>query len=71
MRSHTIGVRVVVWTVDQSTMMHHLFDLGVDGIITDRPDVLREVLIARRRWTATAKTSGIPRSGTASGTPDR
>ena len=48
--AHGIGIRLIVWTVDEPAVMHHLLDVGVDGIITDRPDVLREVLIARGTW---------------------
>lgn len=50
-RAHRLGVRVVVWTVDEPAAMHELLDMGVDGIITDRPDVLRSVLIGRGAWT--------------------
>ncbi|MCY4728256.1 glycerophosphodiester phosphodiesterase family protein [Nocardioides sp. STR2] len=50
-RAHELGIRVVVWTVDDPATMRALLDMGVDGIITDRPDVLREVLISRSEWT--------------------
>ena len=50
-RAHDLGIRVVVWTVDDPATMRTLLDAGVDGIITDRPDVLREVLVSRGEWT--------------------
>jgi glycerophosphoryl diester phosphodiesterase len=43
---HRRGLRVHVWTVDDPADMNSLLRLGVDGIVTDRPDVLREVLRA-------------------------
>ena len=49
-RAHRLGVRVVVWTVDDPEQMHELLDMGVDGIITDRPDLLRAVMIQRGTW---------------------
>jgi glycerophosphoryl diester phosphodiesterase len=49
-RAHELGIRVVVWTVDDPATMRTLLDAGVDGIITDRPDVLRDVLVARGQW---------------------
>jgi glycerophosphoryl diester phosphodiesterase len=51
-RAHDAGVRVIVWTVNAPATMHRLLDSGVDGVITDRPDLLREVLIARGQWHA-------------------
>jgi len=43
--AHELGVRVIVWTVNGSEEMRKLIDMGVDGIITDYPDRLRNVLI--------------------------
>ena len=48
--SYDLGVRVVTWTVDDPVVIRRLLDAGVDAIITDRPDVLREVLVSRGQW---------------------
>lgn len=38
-----LGLRVVVWTVNKPEDMARMIELGVDGIISDRPDLLRQV----------------------------
>ncbi|MEH0060040.1 glycerophosphodiester phosphodiesterase family protein [Auritidibacter ignavus] len=42
--AHEAGLKVIPWTVNDPETMARLIDLGVDGMITDRPDLLREVL---------------------------
>jgi glycerophosphoryl diester phosphodiesterase len=45
--AHRAGLHVHVWTVNDPSTMHALLDLGVDGIMTDRPRVLRDVFAER------------------------
>lgn len=47
---HASGRQVHAWTVDDPDAMNALFDIGVDGIITDRADLLRDVLVGRGEW---------------------
>ncbi len=62
-RAHEMGIRVIVWTVDDPATMRTLLDAGVDGIITDRPDVLRDVLISRGQWSRPGVVRPAPPAG--------
>ena len=46
--AHAVGVRVDVWTINEPGRMREVLDLGADVVMTDRPDVLAEVLEDRR-----------------------
>ncbi|MEP6598079.1 MAG: glycerophosphodiester phosphodiesterase family protein [Actinomycetota bacterium] len=55
--AHRLGLAVHVWTVNAQAEMVRLLDLGVDGVITDRADVLRDVLRARGQWRTGERTA--------------
>ena len=48
--AHARGLQVHVWTVDTVEESTQMLDLGVDGLMTDRPTVLKDVLTARGLW---------------------
>jgi glycerophosphoryl diester phosphodiesterase len=50
--AHGRSLQVHVWTINDPDEMHRLLDLGVDGIMTDRTDVLKAVLQDRGAWVA-------------------
>lgn len=44
------GLQVHVWTVNERDEMEALLNLGVDGLMTDRPSLLKEILLRRNQW---------------------
>jgi glycerophosphoryl diester phosphodiesterase len=48
--AHELRLAVHVWTINDANEMRRLLDLGVDGIMTDAPSVLKDVLVQRGQW---------------------
>lgn len=46
-KAHRVGVNIHAWTVNERSEMERVLDMGVDGIITDDPVTLAEVLAER------------------------
>jgi glycerophosphoryl diester phosphodiesterase len=42
--AHRRSLKLIPWTIDDPATMDYFIDLGVDGIITDYPNRLREVM---------------------------
>ncbi len=45
--AHGLGLQVLAWTVNEPAQMATLLDMGVDGIVSDRPDLVREEMKRR------------------------
>jgi glycerophosphoryl diester phosphodiesterase len=48
--AHSMGIEVQVWTINDADEMRRLLDLGADGIMTDKPSMLKAVLEERGAW---------------------
>ncbi len=48
--AHRAGIQVHVWTINDRVEMERLLDLGVDGIMTDETELLRDVFVERGLW---------------------
>ena len=47
--AHALGLLVIPWTANEPAEMARLIDMGIDGLISDRPDLLRGVLVSKGR----------------------
>jgi glycerophosphoryl diester phosphodiesterase len=43
----SLGLTVLAWTVNEPARIAQVMDMGVDGIVTDRPDLLRQEMQRR------------------------
>jgi glycerophosphoryl diester phosphodiesterase len=48
--AHRRRLQVHVWTINDAAAIERLLDLGVDGLMTDRLDVLKDILVRRGQW---------------------
>lgn len=51
-RAHEAGLQVHVWTIEDPAEMNRLIEVGVDGLMTDQPAVLKAVLMQRGLWSS-------------------
>ncbi len=58
--AHGFGMKVVPWTVNYPEDMETLYDMGVDGMITDRPWVMREFLMSKGKAVRPSCRVGLP-----------
>jgi len=49
-KAHQAGLAVHVWTLNDRSTIESALDKGVDGVMTDRPHLLKEVLLSRGLW---------------------
>lgn len=45
--AHELGLKIVVWTVNEVEAIHAMLDLAIDGLISDRPDIVRSIMAQR------------------------
>jgi glycerophosphoryl diester phosphodiesterase len=60
--AHDLDLRVVVWTVDKPDDIARMIDIGVDGVISDRPDLLNRIAIEK----GVVQPGGLPLKPTSS-----
>jgi glycerophosphoryl diester phosphodiesterase len=48
--AHRLGLAVHAWTIDEPDEIARLLDVGVDGVMTDQPSILKNVLVGRGQW---------------------
>lgn len=70
--AHELGMKVVPWTVNDPAKMNMLIDMGVDGMISDKPWILRDVLTKRgiKLRTPTVNVNSPYHTGTEINTSD-
>ena len=57
-RAHALDIEVIPWTANEPSVVENMIDLGVDGLISDYPDVVRSVM-QRRGWALPASCGRV------------
>ncbi len=57
--AHRVGIAVHVWTINDAREMRRLLAIGVDGLVTDRADILAQVLADRGQWPPRSVSSRV------------